>query len=545
MITTKDWLPFFPMSNPRPRQEEAINFILNAFEEGKRFVLAELPTGVGKSAIGVTVARYLNAKLPVDQTGLFTPGAWFVTTQKILQDQYLRDFENLGMRSVKSSSNYGCTYPQQKGHTCEQSQQLLKTADEDSPFYKKCFFNCIYRQAKRDFIEGQMSVTNFPYMLTDANYSKKMTGRALLVIDEAHNIENEVGRFVEVSIAERFAQSVTKLSIPDLRSEQQAHDWIEQIYCPKVIEHCDHMEKTINRLLKDKGNLKDFPVVSRQFDLLKGHRTELEQFLDNYSQDNWAYEMIEGDESSGRRVQFKTIDVGLYTQDTLFKLGERVLMMSATVLNKEAFCCSIGLKTADVAFITAPSPFPPENRPILFFPAGQMGRDHIDKTLPKMAKMVTEILANHKNEKGIIHCRTYNIAQYLKRTLKDNRLLIHGSNDRDDVLARHMSSSKPTVLLSPSMTEGVDLRDDASRFQVICKMEFPYLGDKIVKKRMNKWKWWYDFQTAKSFMQSIGRSVRSDSDHAVTYILDADWDRFYGKNHNMFPPDFHQLVIKT
>jgi len=542
MITTQDWLPFFPMTTPRSQQEEAINFILSSFESGKRFVLAELPTGVGKSAIGITVARYLNDRLPIDETALFDSGAWFVTTQKILQDQYLRDFERLGMRSVKSSSNYACTH--QKGHTCEQAQQILKTEEEDTPFHKKCSFHCVYKQAKRDFREGKLSVTNFPYMLTDANFSKNMPSRALLVIDEAHNVEGEVGRFVEVTVSDRFAQQVTKLSVPDLKTEKQAHDWIEQVYCPKVIEHCCHMERTVNKLLKDRGNLKDFPVVARQLDLLKGHRTKLEQFLDNYDADNWIFEMLE-DEKTGRRIQFKTINVGAYTQDVLFKLGERVLMMSATVLNKDAFCCSIGLNPEDVAFITAPSPFPPANRPILFCPAGPMGRDHIDKTLPTMAKMVTEILSTHKKEKGIIHCRTYSIAQYLKRTLNDSRLLIHGSDDREEVLARHMSSTKPTVLLSPSMTEGVDLRDDASRFQVICKLEFPYLGDKIVRKRMNKWKWWYDFQTAKAFMQAIGRSVRSDTDHAVTYILDSDWDRFYGKNRNMFPPDFHQLVMRT
>ncbi len=543
MITTQDWIKHFPMSHPRPKQEEAINFILNAFEEGKRFVLAELPTGVGKSAIGVTVARYLNATLPLDESGLFSPGAWFVTTQKILQDQYLRDFEQIGMKSVKSSSNYACGY--HKTHTCEQALQLLKTADEDSPFHKRCAFSCNYRTAKRQFVDAQLSVTNFPYMMTDANYSKNMPGRSLLVIDEAHNIEGEVGRFVEVAISERFAHAVTKLNLPDLKNERQAHEWIEQVYCPKVIEQVSHMEKMVAKLLKDKGNLKDFPVVSRQLELMKGHRTKLEQFLDNYDEENWAFEMLEGDETSGRKAQFKTIDVGLYTQDTLFKLGERVLMMSATVLNKDAFCCSIGLKPSDVAFITTETPFPPENRPILYFPAGLMGRDHIDRTLPKMAQLVTEILASHKKEKGIIHCRTYTIANYLKKNIRDSRLLIHGSNDRDEVLARHMSSTKPTVLLSPSMTEGVDLRDDASRFQVICKLEFPYLGDKIVRKRMGKWKWWYDFQTAKSFMQAIGRSVRSDTDHAVTYILDGDWERFYGKSRDMFPPDFHKLVVKT
>ena len=34
------------------------------------------------------------------------------------------------------------------------------------------------------------------------------------------------------------------------------------------------------------------------------------------------------------------------------------------------------------------------------------------------------------------------------------------------------------------MQEGVDLKGDCSRFQVICKIPYPYLGDKWVKARM-------------------------------------------------------------
>jgi len=95
-------------------------------------------------------------------------------------------------------------------------------------------------------------------------------------------------------------------------------------------------------------------------------------------------------------------------------------------------------------------------------------------------------------------------------------------------------------LISPSMTEGIDLEGNASRFQVICKVPYPYLGDKLVKKRMNKWKWWYPFQTSKTVIQSMGRSVRSSTDTAVTYILDSDWERFYARNKQLFPSDFHE-----
>jgi len=107
-----------------------------------------------------------------------------------------------------------------------------------------------------------------------------------------------------------------------------------------------------------------------------------------------------------------------------------------------------------------------------------------------------------------------------------------------------MSSKKPTVLLSPSMTEGVDLKGDASRFQVICKIPYPSLGDKIVRKRMNKWKWWYPLQTSKTIIQAIGRSVRSSDDFAVTYILDSDWERFFSRNENMFPQSFKDSIVR-
>ena len=98
-----------------------------------------------------------------------------------------------------------------------------------------------------------------------------------------------------------------------------------------------------------------------------------------------------------------------------------------------------------------------------------MSQKNIDTTLPKMAAAVKEILKEHKNEKGIIHCHSYKIAKYLKQNIKSSRLMLHNSENRDKILWRHMNEKKATVLLSPSMSEGVDLKGDISRFQIICK----------------------------------------------------------------------------
>ena len=214
-------------------------------------------------------------------------------------------------------------------------------------------------------------------------------------------------------------------------------------------------------------------------------------------------------------------------------------MMSATIVDKNIFCSSLGLDLNDVAYLSIPSPFPIENRPIHYIPVGSMSKSMIDKTLPIMVETVKMLLEKHSNDKGIIHCTNYRIAKYIKENINSDRLLLHDSINRDEVLNIHVNNKDPTVLLSPSMTEGVDLRDDLSRFQIICKVPFPYLGSLVVKKRMEKNEKWYSYMTAKSIIQSLGRSIRNETDHAASYILDSDWERFYKMNRNLFLKEFN------
>jgi Rad3-related DNA helicase len=98
------------------------------------------------------------------------------------------------------------------------------------------------------------------------------------------------------------------------------------------------------------------------------------------------------------------------------------------------------------------------------------------------------------------------------------------------------------VLVSPSSTEGLDLKDDLSRFQIICKIHWPYLGDKLVKSRMEKYRHWYAYQAVKSLIQARGRSIRTEEDYAVTYILDDAFDRLYSNNLRMFPKYFRRSL---
>ena len=532
-----DWNEYFPHDKTRTNQVEAIDFAIDTFtKKKKRFVIIEAGTGVGKSAIGLTVARYLEEHIA--QPGTYGSGAYFLTTQKILQEQYAHDF--IPMKSLKSSSNYTCNY--MKKNSCAESLRAIRTAEKDSAFFKACMFGCVYKQAKDEFLKSKESVTNFSYFLAETTYSGKITPRSVLVIDEAHNTAGELSKFIEVTITERFARHALKLQMPELKTQSQAIKWIQEIYAPKLHRHIMHIEDMLEKYVSLKDKLKEFTTIAKQFDLLDKHMCKLRRFLELYDKNNWICNLVPPDGKSGRKIEFKPIDVAPYAEDMLFRLGKNVIMMSATILDHDAFCTMLGIDISQTEFISIPSPFPIQNRPIFSFGIGSMASQKIENTLPKLAMAVQEILDNHPREKGIIHCHTFRIAKYLKSSLKSRRLLIHNSQNRDEVLQKHKKSKTSTVLLSPSMTEGVDLKDDISRFQIICKIPYPYLGDKLIRKKMNKWKWWYPLQTAKTIMQAAGRSVRSESDHAVTYILDSDWDKFYNRNKSLFNKEFQQCL---
>jgi ATP-dependent DNA helicase DinG len=537
----------FPYPKARKEQETAIDFGLKTLiDDNKKFVIIEAGTGVGKSAIGLTLGRYLDdyysSHFKPDDVD-YAQGTYFLTTQRILQEQYEKDFGRPrgSMCSLYSASNYSCSY--KKGNDCRTSLQELKGEKKGSPFFKACAIGCKYKEKKKKFLESRESITNFPYFILESTYSGKITPRNVLVIDEAHNTESVLSTFVEMGISQYFAEKIIKVQWPAKVTPVNFVKWLLTEYYPKLQSQILHMQEKIEQLGIG-GKIKELKTIAMRYDMMTGHASKLEVFLQEYTPDNWIMEQQETEARGYTKVIYRAVDVSKFAKDYLFKMGRKVIFLSATILNGKAFAESLGLKEEEYDFISIPSPFPIENRPIFTQGIGSMSANSIEKSLPNLKAAIEAILDEHNGDKGIIHCHTYKIANYIKRNIKNSRLLTHDSHNRDDILKKHMTTKKPTVLLTPSMTEGVDLKGDLSKFQVICKIPYPYLGDQIVRKRMNKYKNWYGLQTAKSIVQSCGRSVRSETDTAITYILDSDWNRFYQKNKNMFPKEFKSLIVK-
>jgi Rad3-related DNA helicase len=122
--------------------------------------------------------------------------------------------------------------------------------------------------------------------------------------------------------------------------------------------------------------------------------------------------------------------------------------------------------------------------------------------------------------------------------------MFHTPENRERVVDLFLADPNDnSVLVSPSMTDGLSLDDDLARFQIVCKIPFPFLGDPQIAAKKDRNQLWYDLETAKTLVQSFGRAVRSDDDHAVTYILDQDFERFYARVKDRMFPSYIQEAI--
>ena len=90
---------------------------------------------------------------------------------------------------------------------------------------------------------------------------------------------------------------------------------------------------------------------------------------------------------------------------------------------------------------------------------------NLEEVKSSIARAVDNIMSMHRNDKGIIHTTSYEQLNFIKENISQanaRRLLVTDPEiQRDEVIAQHINSTKPTVLISPSLHTGLDLKDEA------------------------------------------------------------------------------------
>ena len=498
---------YFIADSYRGGQREAIDAIEDAFEQGYRYVLLDAPTGSGKSHIARAFA--------------FQAGkAHVLTVQKVLQSQYERDFPDMFI--IKGRTAYDCLAADVD--TCANGPCRRSAKAFRHP-------NCPYALAKQTAMKAPVTVHNFDSFFYQNIHGKGYSGRKILIIDEAHNIENKYGGFMSFTLSSKMG-----FGIPEYTRLKEYDIFVNKIY--------DILMKKLDWLkqMYELGALSKEEVA--RMDELGNLITRMSRYINNRERDNpmeYVFEYI--DNGAVQRVEFRPVMIGDFAERMLFPYGERVLMMSATILDKRIFCESVGIPQDQVAYIEQPSNFPPEHRPIIKRYVGLMTYKKINNTLPFLVEEIERILAKYPDRKGIIQTHSEKIAQYIQANIFNPRLTFNKDYRTPLEMLEEHEEKHGSFIVASGLREGLDLRGELSKVQVFCKVPYPSLGDKRVKRRMELDHEWYGYQTALMFVQALGRSVRSKHERAVTFMLDSGFGYFYKRYKHFIPKYVKEAIV--
>lgn len=534
----------FPFDTPREGQIETIQFALDSFNAGKKFVVIEAPCGAGKSVIGVTIAQFFQR-------------SFYLTIQKFLQDQLITEFGEKGkvqnmLVDLKGRNAYECPYyrtyaeelRKKKIITLQQYYQFVEEKFDCSEGYcrrkgnyqlPECIQNnfCPYYNQLHKAIESRICLMNFAGFLSHTNFTGKFERRNLMIIDEAHNVETQLLNFISVTLNEKDLEGVT---FPRLDTPEEYARWFASSKVELALDHKINMANNAN----DHKTADEFTALKEKISWFIIEMTQPDH-------DIWVSEYQQGDR--GAKLVFKPIYVRKQARKYLFGMADYVLMMSATILNVNVMARSLGIEKGEIAARRMASRFPKENRPIYYKPSVKVtgGKGQQPVWGPPLLKAVQQIMRKYPDKKGIIHTHNFAIAQMIVDESDPDvggRLLFQKNfPNKAEMLDVHRASTN-TVIIAPAMHEGLDLVDDLSRFQIICKVPFAnFYEDKQLAARKEDDPQFYDWLTALKLVQSVGRSVRSEKDWAHTYIIDETFGWWYRDNQNMLPTWFKEAVI--
>ncbi len=518
-ITVPEQPMFSNFDSWRTHQREAVASIINAKD---RFIAVVALTGAGKSLIAMAVAKLLQGR------------TYYLVSTKDLQNQILKDFP--GTILLKGRNNFECLI--KKSATCDQCM-YLHLEKETCPKKSKCPYYVQKERAK----DAQIVAWNYSMFLTNQRFARDFPKVEMLICDEAHLLEGELMRFVDITFKYRFFDDLDLL-FPG----REDHDYIFTVLEKALIiikKKYDAAKKVIREKVDNDGvpGVEDLRLCNKWENQLK----KMLFFKSVYNPDQWVLDYSKDSKRWGSYISFKPIKVDNFS-NYLFNWADKILLMSATLPHLSVLCNSLGIPQESIKYLAIPSTFRKENRPIIFIPIGRMSRSYLEGNLEKTISFLTAYCKRYK-KKILVHCTNYKIANAMRSASSlfgDYQVFYHkNAKERSDALDDFKRADPPAILITPSMETGIDLAGDLCRVQFILKVPYLSIGDRQVKKRMAVDHDWFISCTIARLVQSAGRIVRSKNDWGVTYILDICFEDLIQRYRRFFPQWFMESVYRV
>ena len=551
-----------------PYQEQILD-ILQANYGKYEYYIIEAPPGIGKTSIAdAFIAAHKHGEVLTKQIRLqnqYIDGYGFVKVQGRGNFNCLVEALSCDRGKCLTSSEdedvcrgcinaVGCDKSDSKKEECENERainnEISKTfscenkpiapKEENRPgeelfaahsrkrgklYWQKLGGNCEYWSQKMQALNSPKVAHNYSYFLYESEFAGDFGSPEVLICDEAHTIEQTLMDFISVKISAKELKRIG-VEAPYFTDAKSWVVWLESLHNIYIPERLRVLQAYFNNTKHPDHNKKV------EFTRLQRLDNKIKYFGEKYNLDPgvWLFLPYLDHLRALEKVEFRPMFVYNFAEDKLFRNSKHKLLMSATILDFDVFKRSLGIQNKSCLAIQVPSPFPLENRPIYKANIGRLDAKSInpnneENILDDLMSFIDTTLENphFRRSKGVIHTTTYKMADYIKEHCATApRMLFHSdSAGANEILEQHKETNKPTVIVSPSMYEGVSFDDSLARFQIPIRVPYLNVGDPVIKKRAEIDRPWYFWVTAVTLFQTFGRIVRNMNDYGVTIIPDS------------------------
>lgn len=541
-------LTHFPAdSEPRPEQIKILHEIQNAIDNKKKYIIIQAPTGVGKSHIAATLAALSNppharivnlidsyeitrqgeSRYLYEEEVLSYPlyGAAVMTVTKSLQEQYQSLFNNASI--LKGKQNYVCKVDED--FDCDLAPCMLSTKVMDAC---KMDNKCPMLNARREAWKSKFGVYNYSAFLTLPDFLKR---RQFFICDEASELEDELVKHYSCSI-EYGKMNLSELNMDKLYSNLNGdgYRWLTDL----ALALKDKISENDEEFQKHKKNKRILMGLLAKHRFYKNLYEKASAVLQNWYKAEYITEI------NKETATFTPLYVNMLAQD-FFRWGDLVILMSGTIIDHETYAQTLGIKRDEYTYIEVESGFDPEKSPIYFDAKTKINFKNIDQVMPSLIEKALKICEHFGKDKGIIHTHTFKITDSLIKKVRGKpRFLIREAGITNEaILAEHYMRDDGTVLISPSLGFGTDLKDDFGRFSIVMKTPYLPLGSERIKRLAEKSQQWYEMKALVNLVQMCGRTTRSKEDYSDTFILDGSTLDLIKRNKSKIPQWFLKRLV--
>ena len=236
------------------------------------------------------------------------------------------------------------------------------------------------------------------------------------------------------------------------------------------------------------------------------------------------------------------------------------VFLSATVGGHTAFDENVGIKytsehcneneeieyNGTSCFKRIPSTFNFDRSPIFALNKYKISYKNKMDVFPRIVDLVYNIIEkNCTGIRGLIQTGSYENAKIIYNSAPESiksRMLIYNDSAEKRKIIKAYKHNNDSILIGPSINEGIDLPDDGCRFIIIVKVPYPSLGNLLVKEKCKLFPLWYASKTSNNIIQGIGRGNRNEDDYCTTYILDGCFQRLFNDTKEQYSDEMKERL---